>query len=195
MNSTTVLRMSIITSVLACLCSCAKPNPVIVQKYLEKNPIDSRDTNNPDYSSRVIESVFITAYLSATDATKYSGSPPFSVVLGAYSMSNTIVLVKIVSASVSINGNQPFDISSHFDALSMNTVLKNPSLDPAIYTGFSSAWIDTDKFLNAVPLDGDTVRVVFEIRVGGKDSSGVRKISIDFIPETHPAPRQGIPSH
>ncbi len=195
MNSTAVVRLLMTISVLVFLCSCAKPNRVIVQKYLEKDQIDSGDTNNPDYSSRVIESVFITAFLSATDATTYSGSPPFSVVLGAYSISNTIVLVEIVSASVSINENQPFDISSHFDALSMNTVLKNPSLDPAIYTGFKAAWIETDKFLNAVPLDGDTVTVVFEIRVGGKDSSGVRKISIDFIPETHPAPRQGIPSH
>ena len=195
MSRTIAVRILIVMFSLVCLGSCDKPNPVIVQDYLEKNLIDPLDTNNPEYSSFVIESVFIAVVLQATDATRYSGSPPFSVALGAYSLSNTIVLVEIVSASVSVNGNQPFDISSHFDVLSMNTVLKNPSLDPAIYTGFSSAWIETDKFLNAIPLDGDTVTVVFEIRVGGKESSGVRKISIDFIPETHPAPRQGIPSH
>lgn len=177
------------------LCSCAKPNRVIVQEYIEKYPIDSQDTNNPNYSSRVIESIFFAVNLEATDATKYSGSPPFSIALGAYSLSNTIVIVEVVSASVSVNGNPLLDVSHHFDVLTFKTVLKNPSLDPAIYTGFSSAWIETDKFLNAIPLDGDTVRVVFEIVIDGKDASGVQTITIDFVPEAYPAPTKGLPSH
>lgn len=194
MNSAVAISILVTVLTLAFLGSCVKPNDSIVQTYRERHPIQASDTGNPDYSSRVMGSVFIAVYLDATESTTYTGRPPFSIALGAYSISNTVVRVEIVSASVSINDGQLFDISSHFGTLSLNTVRKDASLDPAIYSGYSSAWIETDKFLNAIPLDGDTVRVVFELKVGDEDSSEVRKMIFEFVPETHPAPPRGLPA-
>lgn len=149
----------------------------IVESYDPATTILLGDTTHLAYETRVIDDVFLSAYLTGLNATRATEGPPYSVVVGCYLIADEIKQVRVVEAWVRINDQEK---TSFIDGLDKRLVLCTPDLDKQR----TSEWISSEYVITAKPINGDRVTIELLIEVqGGLDEEPVQKrFLFDFVP-------------
>lgn len=148
--------------------------------YNEAGSVDVKDRSHPDYANFSQDNVFFGAFLSPTNHTVTSGNPPYSISVGAYSLSPDSVQVEILSARAIVNGGKDSDFFGLLDSTLFQTRTDVICQDCGHY---GIVWSKTGHFLNASPSDGDRVTVRIRFRIGRDDNSKQMDIEFSFDPE------------
>lgn len=160
-------------------CSAWNGDPV-KQRYTKEMPIRANQTEHPQYSSRVVDKVFVRTSLVATNQYQYSGEPPFRLGIGFYSLTPEVYRVKILSVRMFINNGKGVDIIGHFPALETDTDVSLSRADCKDCGHYGSVHLKTDHFISAAPVDDDYVKIIIKIEV---DSDHVGEVIFNFVPQ------------
>lgn len=162
--------------------SACSPNAGGTAEYYKKTEyVGAHQVRHPRYQSYVVGPVFFGAYLDGTNETTVTGGPPFSLNLGAYSLTEESVPVEILSAEVTIGTRAGFHTLYRFaDPILQTEVVPDPCEDCG---HFGSVWFHTEKFLDASPSSGEHVTVRFRVRVGHPEYAEKGELMFEFVPE------------
>lgn len=171
------LSMLSVMSLIAC-----SPNAGGTAEYYKVTEhVSPRDVRHKNYHSYTVGPVFFGAFVQGTDQTTVTGGPPFSVNLGAYSLTEESVAVEILSAEVSVGDRKRFHFAYRFAEQVLDTKVETDDCDGCGH--FGSVWFQTNHFLDASPTWDEKVTLRFRVRVGQAEDAEEGEVVFTFLPE------------